>query len=79
MTTFPLTIATPDTTLFHGAAVSVNCPGAEGELTILAHHTPLVTTLRAGEVRVKTEHEARTFKIDRGLLEISKNEAVILL
>lgn len=79
MAAFTFTIATPDTTLFHGAVLSVNCPGSEGELTILAHHTPFVTTLKAGEIRVKTEHETRTFPIERGILEVSKNEAVILL
>lgn len=79
MATFPLTIATISKTLFHGPALSVNCPGSEGELTVLAHHTPLVTTLKAGEIRVKTEHETLTFPLERGLLEVSKNEAVILL
>ncbi|OHA83683.1 MAG: hypothetical protein A2408_02530 [Candidatus Yonathbacteria bacterium RIFOXYC1_FULL_52_10] len=79
MSTFPLTIATVDKTLFHGAAVSVNVPGSDGELTVLAHHTPLVTTLIAGEIRVKTEHDTLTFPIERGLLEVSRNEAVVLL
>ncbi|OHA80899.1 MAG: hypothetical protein A2675_02305 [Candidatus Yonathbacteria bacterium RIFCSPHIGHO2_01_FULL_51_10] len=79
MTTFPLTIATVDKTLFHGHVVSVNCPGSEGELTVLAHHAPLITRLKGGEIRIKTEHDITTFSLDHGLLEVSRNEAVILL
>ena len=49
---FSLFIATIDTILFSGQARGVVCPGSDGELTILAHHTPLVTTLKGGVVRV---------------------------
>lgn len=79
MCMFPLTITTVDKILFQGLVRSVNCPGSEGELTVLAHHTALVTTLKEGEIRVKGDHEVRTFPITRGILEVSQNEATILM
>ena len=76
---FLLTITTVDKILFRGNVFSVNCPGSEGELTVLPNHTALVTTLVSGEIRVKGEHEALTFPLTRGILEVSHNEATILL
>ncbi|HET9641256.1 MAG TPA: F0F1 ATP synthase subunit epsilon, partial [Candidatus Paceibacterota bacterium] len=43
-------IAKVNESYFDGEAESVTLPGAEGELTILADHMPLVTTLKKGTV-----------------------------
>ncbi|MEK9167984.1 MAG: F0F1 ATP synthase subunit epsilon [Patescibacteria group bacterium] len=77
---FSLFIATIDTILFSGQARGVVCPGSDGELTILAHHTPLVTTLKGGVVRVLLSNgEEETFPVESGILEVAGNKAVILL
>ena len=77
---FSLFIATIDTILFSGQARGVVCPGSDGELTILAHHTPLVTTLKGGVVRVLlSSGEEETFPVESGILEGAGNKAVILL
>ncbi len=75
-----LTISKIDKVLFHGEAYSVTVPGSGGELTILAHHMPIITTLVAGKITVK--HEEGTpeeFMIDSGFLEVGKDETVILV
>lgn len=75
-----LTIAKIDQILFSGEAESVTVPGSAGEMTILAHHMPLVTTLKAGTVLVKTKDEKPTeFPITLGFLEVSKTETTILV
>ena len=81
MSTFQLTIATVDKNLFSGEAYSLVCPGREGELTVLAHHMPFITILEKGELRVKKEKDApvEVFPVTRGLLEVSKEGAVVLL
>lgn len=77
---FSLFIATIDKVLFSGQARGVVCPGSDGELTILAHHTPLVTTLKKGTVRVlMPDDKEEVFPIEKGILEVAGNKTVILL
>ena len=78
--TFHLTIASVGETRFDGAAVSATLPGAAGELTILAAHEPIVTTLKAGTITVReADGPAKQFKIDSGILECSESRAIVLL
>lgn len=75
-----LTISKIDKVLWSGDADSVTVPGAAGELTILAHHMPIITTLIAGKITVKKgEGNAKEFTIDSGFLEVGKDETVILV
>lgn len=75
-----LTISKIDKVLFSGEADSVTVPGSGGELTILAHHMPIITTLVAGKITVKKgEGNPEEFTIDSGFLEVGKDETVILV
>ena len=78
-TTFHLIIASVGATLFDGAAVSATLPGSAGELTILAHHEPLVTTLKEGTITVRETLGEKKFDVEDGVLECSGNKAVVLL
>ncbi|MBI2610460.1 F0F1 ATP synthase subunit epsilon [Candidatus Kaiserbacteria bacterium] len=78
--TFHLVIASIGETRFDGPAVSATFPGSDGELTVLAHHEPLVTTLKKGTIRVRElTEEPKDFPIESGVLEFSSNRAVVLL
>ena len=75
-----LTISKIDKVLWEGEALSVTVPGTGGELTILTHHMPLITTLTAGKVTVRQEEsKPQEFMIDSGFLEVGKDETVILV
>ncbi len=75
-----LTISKIDKVLFSGEALSVTVPGASGEMTILAHHMPLITTLKSGMITVKhTEGKPEEFPVVSGFIEVGKTETVILL
>jgi len=77
---FFLTIAKINETLFEGMAKSINCPGVEGDMTILPNHIPLITTLREGNIRIDVDGtKEENFKIDKGILEVSKKEVIVLL
>jgi len=52
-----LTIVTPTAKRFEGDAELVIAPGAAGDLGALAHHAPLLTTLRAGLVKADVAPE----------------------
>ena len=77
----PLTITTVDTQLFNGLVAYVVCPGSDGEFTVLNGHEPFITTLKKGIIRVQEnrEGEQQIFEIENGLLEVSKEGAVVLL
>ncbi len=78
--TFELVIASVGETRFSGPAISVTLPGESGDLTILPHHEPLVTTLRPGTITVKEKSgEPKKFPVESGILEVSGNRAVVLL
>lgn len=77
--TFKLTISKVNEQLFSGDALSVNVPGTEGEMTILANHEPLITMLKRGVITVKTDMEPKTFTIEKGLLETSNGQVTVLV
>ncbi len=78
--TFHLVIASVGETRFDGPALSATFPGAGGEMTVLAHHEPLVTTLKGGNITVHdASGESKNFPVENGVLEISGNRAVVLL
>ena len=86
--TFHLVIASVGETRFDGPTTSATVPGSDGELTVLAHHEPFVTTLKAGKITVRepsvpseggSVSGGKEFAIESGVLEVSGNRAVVLL
>jgi F-type H+-transporting ATPase subunit epsilon len=75
---FRLRILSPLGTVFDGEAVSATLPGAEGEITVLAGHMPLVAGLGDGEVRVRTEKGEVSVAIAGGILRVRDDGATIL-
>jgi F-type H+-transporting ATPase subunit epsilon len=56
----------------------VIAPGSEGELGILPNHTPLLTTLTEGVLRVKRGGEEEVFAIGGGIMEVLPNKVIVL-
>ena len=52
-----------------------------GSMTVLGHHMPLITTLKPGEVRVRTapNAEPQIFPISGGVLEVRSDGATVIL
>lgn len=71
-------ILTPDKQLYEGEATYIGLPGSDGSLGILSHHAPLVTTLRKGEINLKTDDEEMTFDVNGGTVEVLNNHVTIL-
>ena len=71
-------IITPDSSIFDGEASVVNVPGIDGTLGILNDHAPLVTVLKKGTVEVKTDTEEKNFEVNGGVVEVLKNQVIIL-
>lgn len=74
-----VTIARVHENLFSGEADSLTIPTTEGEVTILPNHEPLVTTLKPGTAVVSLEGEKKEFDVVDGVLEVSSNQATVIL
>ena len=73
-----LEIVTPERQLFADEVDEVVCPGVEGELGVLPHHAPLLTTLGVGELRVKRHGEEDFFAIAGGFLQVRPDKVVVM-
>ena len=51
---FQFELVSPERLLVSEPVESVVIPGAEGEMTVMAHHAPVMTTIKPGVVTVKT-------------------------
>jgi F-type H+-transporting ATPase subunit epsilon len=56
----------------------VVAPGVQGQLGILPHHTPLMTTLLPGELRVRKGDEEYSLAISGGFLEARPDRIIVL-
>jgi F-type H+-transporting ATPase subunit epsilon len=67
--------------LFQGDATSINCTTASGDITILEHHLPLISLLRAGTITIiDRDNKEYYVPVTGGLLEVrSGNEAKFLV
>lgn len=71
-------IVSQDRTLFEGDVDNVVLPGAEGEMGILPHHAPLLTTLKYGVVKVRSNGEEQLFAVSGGVAEIQPEIVTVL-
>lgn len=72
-------IVSAEKEIFSGLAEMVFCPAEMGEVGISPRHTPLITKLNPGEVRVKVSStESYPFFISGGLLEVQPHVVTIL-
>ena len=78
MPAYPLSIQTPEGNRFTGDVTSLVAPGENGYFGVLAGHAPLISSLAAGAVVVRTESGDKYFAIGAGVLECSGKEVVIL-
>ena len=73
-----LDIVTAEKVIYSDDVDEVIAPGFEGELGILPHHAPLMTTLKPGELRIKKGGEEVSLAISGGFLEVRPDKVVIL-
>lgn len=73
-----LEIVTPQRKVFSEDVDFLVAPGSDGELGILPNHTPLITALNIGIMRV--EQEGKKFKVvvSGGFMEVRNNKVTVL-
>jgi F-type H+-transporting ATPase subunit epsilon len=73
-----LEIVTPERLVYSDEVDSVVCPGVEGELGVLPHHAPLLTTLGFGELRIRKGGQEELFAIAGGFLQVRPDKVVVM-
>lgn len=72
-------IYTPTGEVFTGNVRTVIAPGVMGELGILPLHAPLMTPMRIGELRLKTDESTEIlYAVGGGFLEVRDDRVIIL-
>jgi len=72
-------IVSAEEQIWSGPATMVFAPGVMGELGIAPRHTPLLTRLKAGEVRVRDANgKDESFFISGGMLEVQPHVVTVL-
>jgi len=73
-----LEIVTPRGTVFSDRVEAVRAPGVDGYFGVLPGHTPLMTALQIGEIRVRRAGEVVRFATTGGFAEVLPNRVIIL-
>ena len=77
--TYSFKILSPKAKILDEEVVSIVAPGEAGYLGVLANHAPLITTMRAGDLKVRfADGKERRFQISGGILRVAHNKAVLL-
>ncbi len=69
-----LKLVTPERVTLETTAESVILPALEGEMGILPGHEPFMAQLDAGEIRVTTSGNLKSFAVSGGFAEIYQNK-----
>ena len=73
-----LEIVTAERVVYSEDVNSVLAPGTEGELGILPNHSPLLTTLKPGELRVEKDGNQFYMAVSGGFMEVLGNKVTVL-
>lgn len=71
-------IVSQDRKVYEGDVDIVVLPGAEGEMGILPRHAPLLTTLKYGIIKVRTNNKEEVFTVAGGVAEIQPEIVTVL-
>lgn len=71
-------IVSQDRTVFQGDADIVVLPGAGGEMGILPHHAPILTTLKYGVIKVRRAGKEELFAVSGGVAEVQPDIVTVL-
>jgi F-type H+-transporting ATPase subunit epsilon len=75
---FKLEIVTPERLMFSDDIDVLTTPTTQGEISIMAHHVPLVTMIAPGEIKIKKNKETSFMTITGGFIQVAMNKVTIL-
>ncbi len=71
-------IVSQDRIVYQGEADMVVLPGAAGEMGILPNHSPVLSVLQFGVIRVRAKGEEQFFTVAGGVVEVQPDQVTVL-
>ena len=72
-------IVTPEKIIYRDDVDSITLPTQIGEITVLPHHAPLISSLKSGEAIIRKGGEEFSIAVSGGFLQVQpKNKVVVL-
>src|SRR5512144_1918540 len=78
MATIHVDVVSAEESIFSGEAKFVALPGEAGELGILPRHTPLITRIKPGAVRIERADNGEEEFVVGGILEVQPGTVTVL-
>lgn len=78
MSTFQLDIVSAERHVSSDQVEVLVVPGVEGEMAILPSHSPLLTVLKPGEIRIVKDGEDSFIAVSGGFMEVMPEKVTIL-
>lgn len=78
MRKMPIEIVTPERKVYENEANLIIARGGDGDIGIMAGHSPVVTTLKISALRVKTDGGDHTIAVSGGFLEVKPDKVTVL-
>lgn len=75
--TMQFDLVSPERSLMSAQVKSVQIPGADGDMTAMPNHAPLITTLRPGVLKVETDKGIEEFVVTGGFAELGESLSVL--
>ena len=80
MQQFQVHILAADRTFYDGPCVSLTVPTSDGELGILAHHSPIIAAGQPGTLRYQAPGEdVKLAAVSPGMVKVENNEVLVLV
>ena len=78
-TTTQIDIVSAESEIYSGSVTMIFAPAEMGEVGIAPRHAPMITRLKAGEIRVTTEEgEEQHIYVSGGILEVQPHLVTVL-
>ena len=77
--TMKVALVAADREVWSGEATSVNARTLAGDIGVMAHHTPIMSVLDAGQVDVRTVDDGHwVAAVDGGFISVANNQVRLL-
>ncbi|MBE1283091.1 MAG: F0F1 ATP synthase subunit epsilon [Rhodobacteraceae bacterium] len=76
--TMQFDLVSPERSLASLQATAVQIPGAEGDMTAMPNHAPLITTLRPGVLKVESPEGTSEYVVTGGFAELGSEGLSVL-
>ena len=73
-----LFVVTPYQYFYEGPVTVVTIPSIDGEIGIMAGHSPLVFALKPGTVTVRVDNEVKHFVVSEGYAEVNREMVLVV-